>query len=59
MIVYDKIAFIVCKNINVCFLSTSEREMSQNWNHEQKNSREKNEITKIMSNFLNSSSLHT
>lgn len=36
MIVYDKIAFIVCKNINLSFPSTSERENSQNCKHEQK-----------------------
>lgn len=30
VIVYDKITFIMCKNINMCFLSASEREISQN-----------------------------
>lgn len=28
VIVYDKIAFIMCKNIHMYFLSTSEREIS-------------------------------
>lgn len=32
----DKIAFIMCKNINMHFLSTSEREIKKNYKHEQK-----------------------
>lgn len=36
VIVYDKIAFIMCKNINMCFLRTLEREILENCKLEQK-----------------------